>query len=166
MMNINFGKFIDDYKVIYFLGLSEKIVPLLSERREHYVAMDVLDSCWKWVNHRKHSGEYFYKLLYHEDSGMTVIQEFFEDGKERSAWDCIIYAVAYTCRKAYEYDMETHFPEPIDSVDDSIIEGFMDCFNNCIENGEEYIKKLDVFLSENELDFKEEWRNEVLKRIK
>lgn len=43
-----------------------------------------------------------------------------EDEHCISAWDCIIDAIAYVSRAAYEKEGEKYLPEPIELVDDNI----------------------------------------------
>jgi len=35
----------------------------------------------------------------------------------KDIWDCIIYAVSFTCRSAYEFNGKYYFPQPIEIVD-------------------------------------------------
>ncbi|MEH7229141.1 Imm6 family immunity protein [Bacillus safensis] len=43
-----------------------------------------------------------YELLDNEENGITIIQEMSDIETDILAWNCIIDAVAYTSRKAFE----------------------------------------------------------------
>ena len=129
-MNIVFEKFIDDCKVTFFLGLSQKVVSVFSKNNDKVTAQKALDFCWKWLQNKECDGEYLYNLLDDEDCGITLIQEMSEYENDKVAWNCIIDAVAYTSRKAYETEGAKYFPEPIELVDDTLVEHFINCFNS------------------------------------
>ncbi|MEH7134119.1 Imm6 family immunity protein, partial [Priestia megaterium] len=63
-------------------------------------------------------------------------------------WDCIIDAVAYTSRKAFEREGVEYYPEPIALVDDTLVEHFIDGFERCIENADSYIERLTSLLND------------------
>ncbi len=82
------------------------------------------------------------------------------------AWNCIIDAVAYTSRKAFEREGVKYYPEPIALVDDTLVDHFIDCFENCMEDSDIYIKSLNSILE----DYKKgnivsDLRTEVLKAL-
>lgn len=145
-MRMEFEKLVDNCKVSFFLGLSQKVVSEFSQSKDKVTAQNVVDFCWKWLQDKEFDGEYLYNLLDDENCGITLIQEMSENDKDKVAWNCIIDAVAYTSRKAYETEGAKYFPEPIELVDDTLVEHFIDCFNNCVSNSDDYIKKIYSFL--------------------
>ncbi|WP_297424001.1 Imm6 family immunity protein [Clostridium sp.] len=164
-MNIDFEKLIDDCKVTFFLGLSQKVVLLFSREEDKVAAQNAVDFCWKWLQSKECDGEYLYNLLDDEEYGITLIQEMSENEKEKDAWNCIIDAVAFTSRKAYETEGARYFPEPIELVDDTLVEHFINCFNNCVSNSDDYIQKVYSFLSKYNSDNNSNLKNEILNLI-
>jgi hypothetical protein len=162
-MNIDFEKLSGDYKVTFFLGLSQKVVSRFLQNKDKVTAQNALDFCWKWLQSKECDGEYLYNLLDDEDCGITLIQEMSENDKV--AWNCIIDAVAYTSRKAYETEGAKYFPEPIELVDDTLVEHFINCFNNCVSDSDDYIKKVYSFLSKYNFDRISNIKNDILNLI-
>lgn len=164
-MNIDFNKLIDDCKVIFFLGLSQKVVSEFSQDKDKVTAQNVLDFSWRWLQNKECDGEYLYNLLDDEECGITLIQEMSENENDKVAWNCIIDAVAYTSRKAYETEGAKYFPEPIELVDDTLVEHFINCFNNCVPSSDDLIKKVYFFLSKYNSDSISSLKNEILNLI-
>ena len=165
MININFEKLIDDCKVTFFLCLSQKVVSEFSENKYKVSAQNAIDCCWNWLLSKEYNGEYLYNLLGDEECGITLIQEVAENEKDKVAWNCIIDAVAYTSRKAYELEGEKYYPEPIELVDDSIVQHFINCFNNCVSNSDGYIQRVYSFLSEYKSYSNNSLKNEIINLI-
>ncbi|MDD9149073.1 Imm6 family immunity protein [Sporolactobacillus sp. CQH2019] len=113
MSNKNFEQMKDDNKVIFFLGLSEKVVDVFSREEDQKIAQGALDACWEWLKNKENIGESLYDLLDDEEKGIVSIQEMSEVEKDETAWNCIIDSVAFTSRKAFEGEGAKYFPEPI-----------------------------------------------------
>ena len=62
--------------------------------------------------------------------------------KKISAWDCIIDAVAYVSRAAYEKEGVKYLPEPIEIVDDNIFTHMVQSLTLCDSIECEYIEKV------------------------
>ena len=166
MTNINYGSLTEDGKVISFLGLSEKVLSVLSQKEDQILAQEVINRCWEWVKDKENIGDILYELLDNEENGITIIQEMSDNETDVEAWNCIIDAVAYTSRKAFEREGVKYYPEPIALVDDTLVDHFMDCFERCIENSDRYIQKIKFFLE----DYKNgniasDLRTEVLRKL-
>lgn len=71
-------------------------------------------------------------------------------------WNCIIDAVAFTSKKAYESENAEYYPEPIELVSDNLIYHFIECYNQCFPN-DMYINKLTEYL--NSSGSKSEWKS-------
>ncbi|GGF84081.1 Imm6 family immunity protein [Paenibacillus aceti] len=82
-----------------------------------------------------------------EENSITIIQDMSDNETDVAAWNCIIDAVAYTSRKAFEKEGVKYYPEPIALVDDTLVDHFMDCFERCVEESDSYIQRI-VFLLE------------------
>ena len=65
-----------------------------------------------------------------------------KDEKKISAWDCIIDAVAYVSRVAYEKEGVKYLPEPIEIVNDNIFTHMMNSLILCDDMKYEDIEKV------------------------
>lgn len=81
-----------------------------------------------------------------EENGITIIQEMSVNEVDVIAWNCIIDAVAYTSRKAFEKEGVKYYPEPIALVDDTLVNHCIECFEKCIENSDGYIQRISSLL--------------------
>ncbi len=116
-------------KVEHLLKTSENLIPYFSTKEYQSYATFCIEACWNWLKNKEKDGEYLYNLLDDESEGLVSIQYSAKLDKDNNIWSCIIDAVAYTSRKAYEAEETRYFPEPIALVEDSIIEHFNDCLN-------------------------------------
>ncbi|EMI9087821.1 Imm6 family immunity protein [Bacillus cereus group sp. RP37] len=146
MANINFDRLTEDGKVIFFLGLSEKVLSVFSQKEEKIFAQEVIYKCWEWVEDKENIGDILYDLLDNEENGITIIQEMSVNEVDVIAWNCIIDAVAYTSRKAFEKEGVKYYPEPIALVDDTLVNHCIECFEKCIENSDGYIQRISSLL--------------------
>ncbi|NJJ42435.1 Imm6 family immunity protein [Paenibacillus apii] len=166
MTYTNFDSFTDDGKVIFFLGLSEKVLSVFSRKEDQKVAQDVIGKCWDWLREKDNIGDILYDLLDDEENGITIIQEMSDNEVDKIAWNCIIDAVAYTSRKAYEREGVKYYPEPIALVDDTLVDHFIDCFEKCVVDSGNYILRMNSLLTEFKVeDNMSDLRTEVLKNL-
>jgi hypothetical protein len=169
MTIINFGSLTDEGKVIFFLGLSEKVLSVFSKEEDQNTAQEVIYKCWEWLRDKENIGDILYELLDNEENGITIIQEMSDNKIDVIAWNCIIDAVAYTSRKAFEREGVKYYPEPISLVDDTLVEHFIDCFEKCVINPEIYIQRINSLLDDykkgnNASDLRKEVLVELLKQ--
>lgn len=156
----------EENKVLLLLVLSQQIVSKLSQKQDQNIAQQALDLCWTWMQTQNDIGEYLYNILDDENSkGITIIQEMSEINKDKMAWDCIIDAVAYTSRKAYEKTGANFFPEPIALVDDTLINHFIECYSKCIPKYIEYINKIEYYLSDYKIDRNKTLKDQILNQL-
>ncbi|HFK1545150.1 TPA: Imm6 family immunity protein [Bacillus albus] len=148
MANTNFSSLTEDGKVIFFLGLSEKVLSVFSQKEDQILAQEVIFKCWEWLKGKENIGDILYELLDNEENGITIIQEMSDNEIDVIAWNCVIDAVAYTSRKAFEREGVKYYPEPIALVDDTLVGHFMDCFAKCIENSDSYIQRINFLLDD------------------
>lgn len=166
MANTNFSSLTEDGKVILFLGLSEKVLSVFSQKEDQILAQEVIYKCWEWLKGKENIGDILYELLDNEENGITIIQEMSDNETDVIAWNCIIDAVAYTSRKAFDREGVKYYPEPIALVDDTLIVHFMDCFEKCIENSDIYIQRINSLLNDYKTgDIASDLRTEVLKKL-
>lgn len=53
MSDLNFQKIDDDKKIVFLLGLSEKVINIFSEEKDRSIARNALDLCWKWLQNKE-----------------------------------------------------------------------------------------------------------------
>lgn len=152
----NFIGLSDNKKTAFLLGLSMKTVSLLCESEQKNISEKTIDYCWEWLCHGSYNGDFLYELLVNEQDGITIFAENTEDISEQAIFNCIIYAVAFTSRKAYESENVKWYPEPIELVSDELIYHFMECYHVCFPN-DKSIKNITEYLNSSEN--KSEWKN-------
>ncbi|MCJ7989247.1 Imm6 family immunity protein [Priestia megaterium] len=166
MANTEFNNLTEDGKVIFFLGLSEKALSVFSQKEDQILAQEVLYKCWEWLENKENIGDILYELLDNEENGITIVQEMSDNETDVIAWNCVIDAVAYTSRKAFEREGVKYYPEPIALVDETLVDHFMDCFERCIENSDSYIQRINSLLDDHKnRDIASDLRTEVLKEL-
>ncbi|WP_019240757.1 MULTISPECIES: Imm6 family immunity protein [Bacillus] len=166
MANINFSSLTEDGKVAFFLGLSEKVLSVFSQKEDQILAQEVIYKCWEWLKGKENIGDILYELLDNEENGITIIQEMSDNETDVIVWNCVIDAVAYTSRKAFEREGVKYYPEPIALVDDTLVDHFMNCFERCIENSNSYIRRIISLLDENKKgNIASDLRTEVLREL-
>ena len=107
-----------DQQVGLFLFLAEKIKDYFSNDEYKIIAGNALEICREWLESKSVSEIQLYELIdSQDDDDIVCIQETAMDECDIGIWDCIIYAVAFTCKSAYEYNRKTYFPQPVEIVD-------------------------------------------------
>ena len=86
-------------------------------------------------------GEKLYYYLDNEENGFTLFQEMEDDEVIINAWNCIIDAIAYVSKAAYEIKGEKYLPEPIEIVDDNTISHMIQSLFLCDETKKDIIEK-------------------------
>lgn len=152
----------DDKKTAFLLKLSMKTVSLLHKAEQRNTAEKAIEYCWEWLYNGSPDGNFLYELLVNEQDGITMFAENTEDISEQAIWNCIIDAVAFTSRKAYESENLQWYPEPIELVSDELIYHFMECYHCCFTD-DNYIKNITEYL--NSFENKSEWKNYFKKII-
>ncbi|MBU8684316.1 Imm6 family immunity protein [Bacillus haynesii] len=166
MTDTNFDRLIEDCKVIFFLGLAEKVSSVFSQKEDQIFAQEALDKCWEWIKDKNHIGDILYDLLDNEENGITIIQEMSDNEIDVAAWNSMIDAVAYTSRKAFEREGVKYYPEPIALVDDTLVEHFIDCFEKCIEDSDSYIQRINSLLDDYKNgDIASDLRKKILREL-
>lgn len=129
-------------KCTFAIKLAEKASSYLKESNVKSFINEAIEICWKWVHTEENLGEVLYNFLDNEENGFTLFQEMEENRKKICAWDCIIDAVAYISRVAYEKEGIKYLPEPIEIVDDNIFTHMMHSLVLCDGTEREYIDKV------------------------
>lgn len=161
------NKFFDldpEKKLAFYIGISEKCIALEYDERLYAVVRNALDRCWDWLISRKYDGDYFYELLDNEENGITILQEEIDDGREEAVLNCVINTVAFASRLAYDENNAEYYPEPIEMVDDSLVEHLLTCFDMCFNNDGFADDLLDLLISVKTKD-PSEWKREIRNMI-
>ena len=142
-INLNIAKLNQKSKCIFAVKIAERASSYIQKSCVKSLINEALDIAWKWIHKDENAGEVLYNFLDNEENGFTLYQEMEEDEIEISAWDCIIDAIAYISKAAYEKEGIEYLPEPIEIVDDNIFTHMMQSLILCDDKESEYIK--DVF---------------------
>ena len=119
-MEMDIAKLNSKDKCVLAIKLAEKAYLYIKDNNAKNFINNAIEVSWEWIRSGKKAGEVLYNFLDDEDTGFTLFQEMEEDEHCISAWDCIIDAIAYVSRAAYEKEGEKYLPEPIELVDDNI----------------------------------------------
>lgn len=140
-MDIN--KLVKEGKCILAIKSAERASLYLQEDAYKDLIHNAIKFCWEWMDtYRNNFGDTLYTFLDNEEDGFTVFQEMEKDEKKVHAWDCIIDAIAYVSRAAYEKDGIKFFPEPIEIVDDHILDHMIQSLILCDSNEKRCIEKV------------------------
>lgn len=131
-----------DKKCFFALRIAEEASSYIDDSEVLGVINEALEVSRKWVQSGGNVGELLYDYLDNEENGFTIFQEMEENEQIINAWNCIIDAVAYISRAAYEKEGAEYFPEPIELVDDSIISHMTHSLILCDEKEREYVEEL------------------------
>lgn len=129
-------------KCTFAIKLAEKASSYLQESNVKGLINEAIEAGWRWVYTEENLGEVLYNFLDNEENGFTLFQEMEEDEKSISAWNCIIDAIAYVSKSAYEKEGVKYLPEPIEMVDDNIFTHMVHSLILCDGMEREYIEKI------------------------
>ena len=104
--------------------MKEKIV---NDKAVYYIERAVY-LIRQWLNEHTDVSYERYDLLDNDETGFTLFQESESDERMISVWNCIIDAVAYVCRDVFDEFGATHYPEPIELVDEDVFLRLMDTY--------------------------------------
>ena len=80
------------------------------------------------------------------------------------SWDNMTYAIATIAKEAYSFENKKVLPSPLENIDDSLIEIFIENLKEINSNFYDHVQDVKDFLARGQLPSKEEAINE-LKRI-
>lgn len=110
----------DNAQSALFVIMAESALKLSENEEVHEVSKKALNIYWKWVEDQKISGDELYDLI---DSGdkydMVDLQSDIASDIESDILDCVINAVLYTSRKAYDYSNE-YLPQAVEGVKETL----------------------------------------------
>lgn len=157
---IDFEKLSDDKQIAFYLGLSDRVASQVIDVQNGDKAEFALKKCWNWFFSNEGSGDVLYFSLVDEETGITLIAEDEENELQQDAWNCIIDAIAFTSRKAYDLEKTEYYPEPIELVDNELIYHFLQCYENCFP-GDKYKNVVFEYLLFSDDSHKKEWKKSI-----
>ena len=139
---MDIAKLTQDSKCIFAIKLAERASSYLQKIDASNLINEAIQVAWDWIHKRGDVGEILYDFLDNEENGFTLIQEMEQNEKNINAWNCIIDALAYISKVAYENEGVRYLPEPIESVDDNIFSHMIQSLILCNNEERKYIEHI------------------------
>ena len=149
----------DSYLMLTF---SEAIAHQLSSPYNFHIRI-ALDACWSFLEKRDKNGDELYALL--DDStdfgGLFIFMQLDDNESHVASWDNMTYAIATTAKAAYSFANKKEIPSPLENIDDSLIEIFIENLKEINSNFYEHVQDVKDFLARGQLPSKEEALKEL-----
>ena len=149
----------DSYLMLTF---SEAIAHQLSSPYNFHIRI-ALDACWSFLEKREKNGDELYALL--DDStdfgGLFIFMQLDDNESHVASWDNMTYAIATTAKAAYSFANKKEIPSPLENIDDSLIEIFIENLKEINSNFYEHVQDVKDFLARDQLPSKEEALKEL-----
>lgn len=150
------------FESYFMLTFSEAIAHQLSSPYNSHIRT-ALDACWRFWDKRDKSGDDLYALL--DDGtdfgGLFIYMQLDDNESHVASWDNISYAIATTAKEAYSYENKKELPSPLENIDDSLIEIFIENLKEINSNFYEHVQDVKDFLARDQLPSKEEALKEL-----
>lgn len=150
------------FESYFMLTFSEAIAHQLSSPYNSHIRT-ALDACWSFWDKRDKSGDDLYALL--DDGtdfgGLFIYMQLDDNESHVASWDNISYAIATTAKEAYSYENKKELPSPLENIDDSLIEIFIENLKEINSNFYEHVQDVKDFLVCCQLPSKEEALKEL-----
>ena len=150
------------FESYFMLTFSEAIAHQLSSLYNSHIRT-ALDACWSFWDKRDKSGDDLYALL--DDGtdfgGLFIYMQLDDNESHVASWDNISYAIATTAKEAYSYENKKELPSPLENIDDSLIEIFIENLKEINSNFYEHVQDVKDFLARDQLPSKEEALKEL-----
>lgn len=150
------------FESYFMLTFSEAIAHQLSSPYNSHIRM-ALDACWSFWEKRDKSGDELYALL--DDGtdfgGLFIYMQLDDNESHVASWDNISYAIATTAKEAYSYENKKELPSPLENIDDSLIEIFIENLKEINSNFYDHVQDVKDFLARDQLTSKEEALKEL-----
>ena len=152
------------FESYFMLTFSEAIAHQLSSPYNSHIRT-ALDACWSFWEKRDKSGDELYALL--DDGtdfgGLFIYMQLDDNEVHVASWDNISYAIATTAKEAYSYENKKELPSPLENIDGSLIEIFIENLKEINSNFYEHVQDVKDFLARDQLPSKEETLKELEK---
>ena len=149
----------DSYLMLTF---SEAIAHQLSSPYNFHIRI-ALDACWSFLEKRDKNGDELYALL--DDStdfgGLFIFMQLDDNESHVASWDNMTYAIATTAKAAYSFANKKEIPSPLENIDDSLIEIFIENLKEINSNFYVHVQDVKDFLARDQLPSKEEALKEL-----
>ena len=149
----------DSYLMLTF---SEAIAHLLSSPYNSHIRT-ALDACWSFWEKRDKSGDELYALL--DDGtdfgGVFIYMQLDENEAHVPLWNNISFAIATTAKEAYSYENKKDLPSPLENIDDSLIEIFIENLKEINLSFYDHVQDVKDFLARAQSPSKEEALKEL-----
>lgn len=134
---------------LYFmLTYSEAIYTQIKTQYKSQIRAS-LDDCWDFLENKKKTGKNLYALL--DDgtdfNGIFIYMQLDEDEQNISMWDNISYAIAATAKEAYLFENQKQLPSPLENVDSSILDLFIENLKEINTVFYEHVEEIKDFVS-------------------
>lgn len=150
------------FESYFMLTFSEAIAHQLSSPYNFHIRT-ALDACWSFWDKRDKSGDELYALL--DDGtdfgGLFIYMQLDDNEAHVASWDNISYAIATTAKEAYSYENKKELPSPLENIDDSLIEIFIENLKEINSNFYNHVQDVKDFLVSCQLPSKEEALKEL-----
>ena len=150
------------FESYFMLTFSEAIAHQLSSPYNFHIRT-ALDACWSFWDKRDKSGDELYALL--DDGtdfgGLFIYMQLDDNEAHVASWDNISYAIATTAKEAYSYENKKDLPSPLENIDDSLIEIFIENLKEINSNFYNHVQDVKDFLVSCQLPSKEEALKEL-----
>lgn len=152
----------DSYLMLTF---SEAIAHQFSSPYKSHIRT-ALDACWSFWEKKDKSGDELYALL--DDGtdfgGLFIYMQLDDNEAHVASWDNMTNAIATIAKAAYSYENKKVLPSPLENIDDSLIEIFIENLRLISSDLYDHVQDVKDFLACGKSPSKEEAINE-LKRI-
>lgn len=150
------------FESYFMLTFSEAIAHQLSSPYNSHTRA-ALDACWSFWEKRDKSGDDLYALL--DDGtdfgGLFIYMQLDDNEAHVASWDNISYAIATTAKEAYSFENKKELPSPLENIDDSLIEIFIENLKEINSIFYDHVQDVKDFLVSCQLPSKEEALKEL-----
>ena len=149
----------------FMLIFSEAVVDQLETPYKPQLR-SAFDACWGFLENKDRGGEELYALLDDgtDDGGIFIYMQLDENEANIPSWDNISYAIGETAKEAYSFENKAELPSPLENIDGSLIEIFIENLKEINSNFYNHVQNVKDLLACVKSPSKEEAINE-LKRI-
>ena len=150
------------FESYFMLTFSEAIAHQLSSPYNSQIRA-ALDDCWSFLENKNKTGKELYTLL--DDgtdfNGIFIYMQLDEDETNVPSWDNISYAVGSTAKEAYLFDNQKQLPSPLENVDSSLLDLFIENLKEINSNFYDHVQDVKDFLVSCQSPSKEETLKEL-----
>lgn len=133
----------DTYKNIFCILVAEKAGEYLKASKEHARISEVLDRCWEWVREEFPIADELCEVLASEEEEDFANASAMETNPQKvSAWGCVIYALAYIAKSAFQAEGDEYVPEYLEMDADEMLDNLAGHFMECALNNGPVLKDI------------------------